>query len=123
MLLVLDIPEIDTDFVRDVLEALTKYNARTWRCLYEAGGVCPAAPWLVRYIADKPAPRVWMRDIFGLLKRGHGSCGELAAAYAGYARALGKQAHVVVEETGQDRWHAYAVIDGQRFEPSTIGAR
>lgn len=124
MMLCFELPELDTELVLDACLALARYNARTYKC----GGdeLCTRPPWHLRY--DKLASsgaRVILRDAVTLQRVGSGACGELVAAYAGFLLARGVPCEIVVEKTGDARWHVTArsgdiVIDPAK--PGTLAA-
>ena len=124
MILALDVPSIDSALVVGVLDALADYNARTYEL--DRSRKLPA-PWSIAYRPDPFGRRVQLRDVERLLVRGHGSCGELAAAYAGWLRAHGTDARIEAIDDGPDSWHAIAVVDDGRgrwtYDPATIAAR
>jgi hypothetical protein len=127
MRLCLAIPEIDTGLVRDVCTSLANYNARTYRC--RPGEPCTRSPWTLRYDATagdsrslSGEPTLTMRDAVTLLRVGSGACGELSAAYVGWLRAHGREADIVVIETGPDTWHVVARVDGHTIDPARPAA-
>lgn len=85
-----------------------------------------AAPWSLRWVPDEPARTSTLRDVELLLDDGQGSCGELAAAYAGYLWAREGRTDVQIDliENGPDSWHVVASApDGTVWDPAVIGGR
>jgi hypothetical protein len=123
MRLVLEVPEVDLALVREVLGALAHYNAATYTCTPPR---CLVPPWRLRYRPDEPAGTIILRDAQMLLRRGVGSCGELAAAYAGYLIANGRPTRVEAMLTDAKRsiFHAFALAnDGEVFDPAELARR
>lgn len=103
--------------VFDVVHALVSINARA----YESGAL--PAPWSIRWVPDSYGRRASMRDVRMLQARGHGSCHEVAAAYAGWLRAMGDpDADVEVIDAGPVDFHVVAVSRGRTYDPQVIGA-
>lgn len=129
----LSIPEVDQGLVLDACTALARYNARTYKCA--AGEACTRSPWHLVYDASAGDstlvdghPTIIMRDAVTLMRVGHGACGELSSAYAGWLMSRGYDAALVAPQTRSDddvkgpAWHVMVrygrgiIIDPRRPE-------
>lgn len=110
----------DTRHLEAVLEILTESNAEWFASHPEAPlrVVCIVNP-RVKY---KPPPKgIVCQNYWSapqVLKRRRGTCADLAAYDAGAARARGVPAYVKLEPVGPGDWHAVAIINGIRVDPS-----
>lgn len=109
--------------VFDVVRALVSINERAY-----ANEHVTLDPTSLRWVPDPYGSRATMHDVRQLAIRGHGSCHELAAAYAAWLRVVhGVDAQVVVVDTGPRDWHVVAVVHGSYevdvYDPMEIGAR
>jgi hypothetical protein len=114
-------------FLEAVLDALASINGGLYH-----GGIVKAAPWTLRWVPDPVyicddngcmlATEATFADASQLALVGQGSCGPLAAAYAGYLRAKGRDAVVSLRNAfGPHSWHAVCVSGGSVFDPQKIG--
>lgn len=120
----------DPRLLAAVLGALVDHNAE----LYQRG-VVTTPPWSLRWVPDqmrtctvegvcKMSDASVLQDVAILEKRGFGSCGPLAAAYAAWQRVHGGRAYVELMPDVEDgAWHVVAWSDGVKLDPQTIGAR
>jgi len=115
-------PMADADETRAFLEEIANGTARANARILGDDDPCCAECAGVEYVnlqpycgTDRTCQRVL--DARALLDAGQGTCIDLAAYDAGAALAVGKDAHVLLETTGDWTFHAVAMIDGERHDP------
>lgn len=113
----------------ELLEVLTKVDARQ----YAEGAL--QSPMRLRWKPDElvtcdgavctVATVATLEDAVLLERRGAGSCGPLAAAYAGWLRAknIDASAHVGVARTGESTWHVVCLSSLGTIDPQERGTK
>lgn len=120
MRLCLQLPELDTQLVKEVCSSLASYNSRTWTCGPQE--LCLAPPWSVQYREPRPSARITLHDAVTLMQQGWGACGEMAAAYAGWMLAQGLPASIDAMQTSPNSWHVWARLGDRIYDPIVIGS-
>lgn len=105
----------DVEALGSHLRMLANVNARLFRTSVHFD------PFVIPYRPDNFADHVVFSDVRVLLERGYGSCGELAAAYAGYFLADGIPAVVLVHRVAENSYHVTCRSRGTVYDPERIG--
>jgi hypothetical protein len=110
---------LSADTIARVLVTLVEHNIE----LYAAGEVT-RSPFQLRWIPDDYATASVLRDAVVLERRGFGSCGELACAYAAW---LAVHHHgpktLQLLSNGPEAWHVTATRGRTIYDPQVLGRR
>lgn len=119
MQLCIETVSLSADTISRVLITLVEHNVE----LYAAGEVT-RSPFYLRWEPDDYAHASVMRDAVLLDRRGYGSCGELACAYAAWLAVHYNGARTLqLLSNGPDAWHVTATRGQTIYDPQVLGRR
>lgn len=113
MIVQLETIGLSTELVAGVVQALAKHNEAWWRRERAQGRFDDG--WLARVRYTRPSVQavVRLRDAGTLLAAARGGCGELAAAYAGWAWAQDQPAQLETLRVDGATWHVRVIRPGE----------
>lgn len=103
------------DLVRSMIVGLGEHNA-TW---YRQHPLAPSPRDAgVRYRPDRASDSIMLVDAELLLRDLVGSCGSVAAAFYGWAKATGGYPVVLAPRREAGLWHAVVTVRGLLWDPA-----